>query len=1222
MQNCKLYNIIFRTSYCCALLRLRIARLFLKPAALHTWSLSCVALFFCGATISYGQRAAFNVEASDARKVVSLNSNWLTMAGNDEKPVPAAFQKNINVDGWKKVNVPHNWDDYYGYRRLLHGNKHGDAWYRKKFSLRQGETGKRYFLFFEGVGSYASVFLNGKRVGDHAGGRTTFTIDVSAQIKTDGAENLLAVRAWHPPFIKDLPWVCGGCSDERGFSEGSQPMGIFRPVSLIITNELRIEPFGVHVWADVQPNTSLLHSDITIKNYASKPFKKVAIVQKVINAQHKVVATSRRLMDIKAFDSLVISNRDLAISAPVLWSVENPYLYKIKTSITLGDKVIDEMITDFGFRTIRWQTPSNQFYLNGKPVFINGVAEYEHLLGQSHAFSQEQVVSRVEWLEAAGFNAFRDGHQPHNLLYGKLFNERGMLWWTQLSAHIWYDTPSFKRNFKQLLKEWVIERRNDPAVVLWGLQNESKIPKAFAEECTRLIRSLDPTAATERLVTTCNGGEGTDWDVPQNWTGTYGGDPNTYGEDLKKQVLVGEYGAWRTLDLHTEGGYRENGPVSEDRFTQLMEKKLRLAASVKDSVAGHFFWLLTSHDNPGRVQGGEGLREIDRVGPVNYKGMLTPWEEPTDVFYMFRSHFVAPEKEPMVYIASHTWPNRWMKPGLKDSIIVYSNCDEVELFNDINATSLGKKKKGAFGTPFLWNDVNIRYNILYAVGYMNGKPVARDTIQLFHLPQAPHFDRLYTNAVNLTAPAKQYKYLYRLNCGGNNYTDQNGNLWNADRTKPASFEKNWDLALSKDALTPAVTTYSWTDRFPEMPAAFASQRRVSTPLKNTVESELFQTFRYGKHELQYQFVLRNGDYVVELYFSEPWIGVGGGMNGKGMRIFDVAFNGQVVCDDLDIWKEVGTNKVLKKAINYSVKNNQLVISFPETKSGQAIINAIAIASKIAPAAPMKNTTPAVAQMTASNDKINIRSWMDIGDKVFSDQAIQFNELPPALFGADWIQRPQANSGNLNFSVPKGADVFIAIDEREGKPGQISAFENTDSYIVTDEGGGKRYLVYKKRVAPDTVLNFKESQDWLMAMVFPSNMQPAYDLKPTTSYKSDVAQVNENVSKKIYSGNERTIVTGDGTAMITWPVETGVADVYAITVKYYSPFKNTFEGKLQLIDANKKSLVNENVAFKWTKEGKWNYITINTGTMINAGNYQLQLTTSEAKGLIVSNVDIQ
>ena len=70
-----------------------------------------------------------------------------------------------------------------------------------------------------------------------------------------------------------------------------------------------------------------------------------------------------------------------------LWSTENPYLYKIITTVTENNVVVDKTETDFGFRTINWKTASNQFFLNDKPVFINGVAEYEHLLGQSHMLS-------------------------------------------------------------------------------------------------------------------------------------------------------------------------------------------------------------------------------------------------------------------------------------------------------------------------------------------------------------------------------------------------------------------------------------------------------------------------------------------------------------------------------------------------------------------------------------------------------------------------------------------------------------------------------------------------------------------------------------------------------------------------------------------------------------------------------------------------------------------
>jgi beta-galactosidase len=704
------------------------------------------------------------------RQDISLNNNWQTSLTSNSK--------------WKQVNIPHNWDDYYGYRRLVHGNLHGDAVYKKTFNFKQSKTGKRFFFFFEGVGSYATVFLNGINIGSHAGGRTTFTLDATAVIKTDGTKNELEVKVSHPENIKDLPWVCGGCSDERGFSEGSQPLGIFRPVHLIVTNDIRIEPFGVHAWADIKGNKADLNINTTLKNYSGQK-RNITLIHQLVSKDGKIVkqsSSSSTALNPNDPINIPISNQPagrhgISISNPIRWSTENPYLYKIITIVKESNTILDKITTEFGFRTINWKTPTNQFFLNDKPVFINGIAEYEHLIGQSHAFSNEQIIARMKWIHAAGFNAFRDGHQPHNLLYGKLCNEKGILWWTQISAHVWYDTPMFRKNFKQLLKEWVIERRNDPSVILWGLQNESKLPEDFAKECTELIRSLDPTASSQRLVTTCNGGSGTDWDVPQNWTGTYGGNPNTYANDLKKQILVGEYGAWRTIDLHTEGGFVQNGILSEDRMTQLMEQKVRLAESVKDSVAGHFFWLLNSHDNPGRVQGGEGLREMDRIGPVNYKGLLTPWEEPTDAFYMYRSNYVSKEKEPMVYIVSHTWPNRWIRDGVKDSIYVYSNCDEVELFNDIENESLGKRKWNGIGNHFMWHMIEIQYNVLYAVGYVNGKAVARDTIVLNHLPQSPNFNKLYSNAKNITKPQTGYNYIYRINCGGPDYKDENGNVW-------------------------------------------------------------------------------------------------------------------------------------------------------------------------------------------------------------------------------------------------------------------------------------------------------------------------------------------------------------------------------------------------------------------------------------------------------------
>ena len=1115
---------------------------------------------------------------------INLNNDWQTALKGTNDPISI---------GWKKVNTPHNWDSYYGYRRLQHGNLHGDAIYKKNFTIKQSKQGKRFFLFFEGVGSYATVTLNNKLIGSHAGGRTTFTLDITDAIKTDGTKNELEVEASHPANIKDLPWVCGGCSDERGFSEGSQPLGIFRPVHLIVTNDVRIEPFGIHAWADIKDNKADLFITTTIKNFSSKK-KEFEIKQQVRNKAGLVLGSANTQKPILAGSTMEIT---LSINEllPALWSVDNPYLYEIISTIMEGEKVIDRIKTDFGFRTINWKTASNQFFLNGKPVFINGVAEYEHLLGQSHAFSNEQINARMKWVKAAGFNAFRDGHQPHNLLYGKLCNEKGIIWWTQLSAHVWYDTPEFRNNFKQLIKEWVIERRNDPSVVLWGLQNESKMPEDFAKECTELIRSLDPTASSQRLVTTCNGGSGTDWDVPQNWTGTYGGDPDTYAADLKKQILVGEYGAWRTIDLHTEGGFVQNGILSENRMTQLMEQKVRLAESVKDSVAGHFFWLLTSHDNPGRVQGGEGLRELDRIGPVNYKGLLTPWEEPTDAFYMYRSNYVSKEKEPMVYIVSHTWPNRWMQPGIKDSIYVYSNCDEVELFNDIDNASLGKKKRNGIGTHFQWNKTEIKYNVLYAIGYVNGKAAVRDTIILNHLPSSPNFTKLYATAKNITKSKKGYKYIYRINCGGPDYKDENGNTWFADK----GFSR------------------SWANDFPGIPVDFASQRRTFSPIKGTRDWKLFQAFRYGRNKLQYEFRLPDGEYLVELYFIEPWLGIGGGMNAKALRLFDVAINGKIVLNDLDIWSEAGTNTALKKTVRAKTTGGKMIISFPETKVGQAIISAIAIVSS--------NTTREFDLINEVRPvtEFKMQSWMDIGDKQYSEENIQFNSLPSALFGANWICfKNKTVSRTINFGRKEGTDIYVAIQNEAVFKSQLKDFENTQTKIITDEKGGTTYTVFRRRLNSNESVKLDLDASCIIAEQPASKMQPAYDLKPIIQYKTNVANLGKGVTKENFAGRDCAVIKTNEAVNIEYPIQTGVADVYSITVKYYYAKEKPVKGKLQLIGAGNTMMLDEAVQFTFTNTGKWNQFTINTINMINAGNYTVRLVIENAEGLAISGIDIQ
>lgn len=796
-------------------------------------------------------------ERKGRRTVVNLNDDWTARCSVGRDSVAT------------NVNIPHNFDDYYGYRQLRHGNLHGSAIYNKVFTTEK-QADKRYFLQFEGVGTYATVTLNGHTYPKELVGRTVWTLDVTDALVN--GRNDIKVLVDHPAMQTASPWVCGGCSSEWGFSEGSQPFGIFRPVTLIETDDVRIEPFGVHIWNNTACDSVFIETEV--KNYSTSP-QTLELVSKFALASGKTVFRLSQELRLEAGETRTVRQVSPVTDAH-RWSLDDPYLYTLTSMLKRPDHydgdaniarepalvTFDEVRTPFGIRSISWpvlrngsvdrgitSAEDNRFYLNGAPVFINGTCEYEHILGNSHAFTPEQIRSRVKQIRNAGFNAFREAHQPHNLLYQQLFDEQGMLFWSQFSAHIWYDTPEFRETFKRLLVRWIKERRNSPSVILWGLQNESVLPREFAQECTQLIRELDPTTSSQRLVTTCNGGEGTDWNVIQNWSGTYGGSADNYDNELRRpdQLLNGEYGAWGTIDLHGDAKY------SEESFTALLEKKARLAEQAFtagcDSVAtnttsglgvcGHFQWLFASHDNPGRVQPDGAYRRIDKIGPINYKGLTTIWEEPTPAYYMYRNRYAT------------TTP-------------------------DVSTS----------GIP----------------------PTAADRCRY------------------LVKGVEGYRYLYRINCGGDAYTDEYGQLWQAD-----------DSLLS----------HSWGQDFPGIHAFQASQRHITSDIRGTDSDELFQFFRFGRHRLWYDLPVPDGDYRVELFYVEPWHGKGGGEQDdyEGLRIFDVAVNDSVVIDDLDPWAEAGYCGALKRIVTAKAKDGRLRISFPEVKAGQAVIAAIAIASK-------------------------------------------------------------------------------------------------------------------------------------------------------------------------------------------------------------------------------------------------------------------------------------
>ena len=913
-------------------------------------------------------------ERKGRRTITPLNEGWMAhcLVGRDTTAT--------------NVTIPHNFDDYYGYRQLRHGNLHGSAVYQKTF-IAQPQAGKRYFLQFEGVGTYATITLNDTQYPKELIGRTVFTLDVTEALNT--GKNTLHVLVDHPAMQTESPWVCGGCSSEWGFSEGSQPFGIFRPVSLIETDAVRIEPFGVHIWNATphsdqgSENNAVCDSvfiETEVKNYTQQT-QSIELVNKFTLASGKQVFRHAEPVTIKAGETIVLRHAEKIENAH-RWSLDDPYLYNLTTMIKRDGKTTDEVRTPFGIRSISWPVKrsdgDHRFFLNGQPTFINGTCEYEHILGNSHAFTPEQIRSRIKQITNAGFNAFREAHQPHNLLYQQLLDEQGILFWSQFSAHIWYDTPQFRENFKRLLVRWIKERRNSPSVILWGLQNESILPKDFAEECSDIIRSLDPTCRDQRLITTCNGGEGTDWNVIQNWSGTYGGSAENYDNELKRpeQLLNGEYGAWRTIDLHGDAKY------SEESFTKLLETKARLAEKAfnvsevtadSKGVCGHFQWIFSSHDNPGRVQPDGALRRIDKIGPINYKGLTTIWEEPTPAYYMYK-----------------------------------------------------RREK---------RDCVPHFNLKVEEERRENTPTAAD------------------RNIDLVKGADGYQYLYRINCGGDAFVDEYGQQWQADDT---------------------LYSHSWGQDFGMHPYQ-ASQRHIADDIRGTKSDELFQYFRFGRHRLWYDFPIADGDYRIELYFVEPWHGKGGGERDdyEGMRIFDIAINGESVVDDLDPWAEAGYLGSLKRVVYAKAKDGKLRISFPEVKSGQAIICGIAIAQKKS-AIPSLATPPFVetSPLTSHLSPLTSNFWhafdTDTIGKLPKEELPQDTEARPATVYQPIAasQKLKANSGT-SFIIKPGLGQEYALRFR---------YKNTTGNAVkarmTITDSKRTVLVDREITFPPTPNKFK------------------------------------------------------------------------------------------------------------------------------------------------------
>ena len=656
-----------------------------------------------------------------------LDSGWRFHLGGAQGAENPAF----NDTQWRKIDLPHDWSiedlpftgSPFNINAISQVNggftTGGTGWYRKTFTVPENMNGKHFRLIFEGVYMNADVWLNGKNLGIHPYGYTSFWFDITGDLKTPG-ENVLCVKVMNEG--ENSRWYSGS--------------GIYRHVWLQVVSMVHTDTWGTYITTpDVSEKVALVNVKTTIVN-EGKDERKIRLVTKIRDKDLKDISNSETVSTIRP-DSNNVIYQEIKLLNPLLWSPDSPNLYNAVSEIYENEILIDQVDTRFGIRTMTFNT-TDGFIFNGKPLKLKGgcVHHDNGPLG-SKAYDRAEE-RRVELLKASGFNAIRCAHNPPSPAFLDACDRLGMLvmdeafdmWNEQKNPHDYH--LFFDKWWKKDVESMVLRDRNHPSVIIWSIGNEipgrqrSEVVE-LAGKLARYIRDLDPTRQITSAVNDLN----PDQDPYFAVLDVAGYNYASGGDHDQMSIYTQDHN--RVPDRIMAG--TESYPL--EALSSWME--------VVDHpyVIGDFVW--TAFDYMGEASiGWRGYwqkqdffpwnlafcGDIDICGwkrPQSYyrdalwkENQLSIWITPPKPSFELN-----PERQPwskwhwLDVVDDWNWKGN---EGNSMEVNVYSSCEQVELF--LNGKSLGKKPVSR-STKFIasWQ-VSYQPGTLKAVGYSGKKQAA------------------------------------------------------------------------------------------------------------------------------------------------------------------------------------------------------------------------------------------------------------------------------------------------------------------------------------------------------------------------------------------------------------------------------------------------------------------------------------------------------------------
>lgn len=436
----------------------------------------------------------------------NLNGEWQFAFDDDDLGKEERWFADKELDG--KINVP------FVYQSELSGinqrTPHDIVWYKRSFEI-QPEKNERVILHFGAVDYEADVYVNGQHVCHHIGGTTSFSIDITEQLR-EGTEQEVSVRAFDSHYDETIPRGKQFWEDESRGIWYTNSTGIWQTVWLETVprnyiKEVKITPLfdegKVSFDAEfsvVEPNASLEYEI----HYGELPIASGAVS----------VVAKRTVFDVELIQNHIF--RTNYHSEGWSWTPETPNLFDVTFRLVSEEQTEDKVASYFGFRKVH--TEDGMVFLNNKPYYQKLILDQGYWpTGLLTAPTDADFVKDIELAKEMGFNGCRKHQKVEDPRFLYWADKLGFIVWGECAASAIYNHDSAER----LVHEWsdIIRRDyNHPSIITWVPVNESwgvpnisfdRQQQHFTQTMYHYLKSLDRT----RLVISNDGWALTDTDI-------------------------------------------------------------------------------------------------------------------------------------------------------------------------------------------------------------------------------------------------------------------------------------------------------------------------------------------------------------------------------------------------------------------------------------------------------------------------------------------------------------------------------------------------------------------------------------------------------------------------------------------------------------------------------------------------------------------------------------